>query len=210
MRYYHTLGEKASEELTFEDLEKGEVNKPGIGANKLSGCCRLAVTHEVRYVWIDTCCINKADGEELREAINSMFRWYRDAEVCLVFYNSDWKRLGTKADFCDEIEGITGIPRSVLSGDAKVQDMSVAQRMSWAASRNTTREEDLVYCLLGIFDVVLHMLYGVGLSSVSSAASGNHEQVERRFHPSLGSSHYETTPPHKQQQQQRGASHRAF
>ncbi|EJT82608.1 hypothetical protein GGTG_02581 [Gaeumannomyces tritici R3-111a-1] len=197
----HTWGE-ASEELTFTDISKGNVNKPGVGADKFQGCCRLATGRGVKYVWIDTCCINKGDGEELREAINSMFRWYRDAEVCLVFladvppgddpkrpqskfscsrwftrgwtlqellapsrlvfYGSGWDRLGTKADFCSEIERITSIPRRVLNGDAKVQDTSVAQRMSWAASRNTTREEDLAYCLLGIFDVVLPMLYGVG------------------------------------------------
>ncbi len=32
--------------------------------------------------------------------------------------------------------------------------------MSWASQRETTREEDMAYCLLGLFDVNMHLLYG--------------------------------------------------
>jgi hypothetical protein len=39
----------------------------------------------LEYFWIDTCCINKADFTELSEAINSMFRWYRNAARCYVY-----------------------------------------------------------------------------------------------------------------------------
>ena len=35
--------------------------------------------------WIDTCCIDKSSSAELSEAINSMFRWYRNADVCYAF-----------------------------------------------------------------------------------------------------------------------------
>jgi hypothetical protein len=34
--------------------------------------------------------------------------------------------------------------------------------MSWVSKRNTTREEDIVYCLLGIFDINMPLLYGEG------------------------------------------------
>ena len=34
--------------------------------------------------------------------------------------------------------------------------------MSWAALRETTRVEDIAYCLLGIFDVNIALLYGEG------------------------------------------------
>jgi len=37
---------------------------------------------------------------------------------------------------------------------------SIATRMSWAANRNTTREEDIAYSLLGLFGVNLPLLYG--------------------------------------------------
>ncbi|KAH6665915.1 heterokaryon incompatibility protein-domain-containing protein [Plectosphaerella plurivora] len=38
----------------------------------------------------------------------------------------------------------------------------VAMRMSWAAERRTSRAEDEAYCLLGLFDVNMPLLYGEG------------------------------------------------
>ena len=48
-------------------------------------CCKQALSEDLSYVWVDTCCIDKRSSAELSEAINSMFRWYRDAEVCYAF-----------------------------------------------------------------------------------------------------------------------------
>lgn len=60
-------------------------------------------------------------------------------------------------------QGITGIDINVLSGKrAALHGASVAQKMSWAASRETTREEDTAYCLMWIFNVNMPMLYGEG------------------------------------------------
>ena len=39
----------------------------------------------LKYIWIDTCCINKQDEQETRHAINSMFRWYSLAKVCFAY-----------------------------------------------------------------------------------------------------------------------------
>lgn len=44
-----------------------------------------AATDTIKYSWIDTCCIDKTSSAELTEAINSMFRWYRNAAVCYVY-----------------------------------------------------------------------------------------------------------------------------
>lgn len=41
-------------------------------------------------------------------------------------------------------------------------DIPIARRMSWAATMVTTRVEDTAYCLLGIFDISMPMLYGQG------------------------------------------------
>ena len=40
--------------------------------------------------------------------------------------------------------------------------------MSWSNKRQTTREEDIAYCLLGIFDVDLTPRYGEGKERASS------------------------------------------
>ena len=63
---------------------------------------------------------------------------------------------------CAIVETITGISRQFLLSIAELHDASVAQRMSWAAQRDTTRKEDLAYCLLGIFGVTMSMIYGEG------------------------------------------------
>ncbi|KAI0708859.1 HET-domain-containing protein [Cerioporus squamosus] len=54
-------------------------------SDKIRGCCALARRHGYRWVWIDSCCIDKTSSEELSEAINSMFDWYAAADICFAF-----------------------------------------------------------------------------------------------------------------------------
>ena len=80
----HTWG-KDSEELTFRNVEAGNIDKPGVGSIKFWGCCKKAEEDGLGYVWIDTCCIDKTSLVELSEAINSMFRWYEQASICYAY-----------------------------------------------------------------------------------------------------------------------------
>ncbi|KAL6901202.1 HET domain-containing protein [Trichoderma evansii] len=80
----------------------------------------------------------------------------------LRFYNSEWHCIGTKGSRCTVIQEITQIPRQFLLGVAELHTASVAQRMSWAAQRETKRAEDLAYSLLGIFGITMPMIYGEG------------------------------------------------
>jgi hypothetical protein len=45
---------------------------------------------------------------------------------------------------------------------------SIARRMSWSLSCNTTMVEDGAYCLMVIFDVNMHLIYGEGGESFCS------------------------------------------
>lgn len=56
----------------------------------------------------------------------------------------------------------TGISEKYLSRKARRIDASIAERMSWASRRTTTRIEDRAYCLLGLFDINMPLLYGEG------------------------------------------------
>ncbi|KAK8066631.1 HET domain-containing protein [Apiospora hydei] len=56
----------------------------------------------------------------------------------------------------------TTIHRKALEDSSSIPTFSIAQRMSWAADRRTTVPEDMTYCLLGIFDINMPMLYGQG------------------------------------------------
>ena len=58
------------------------------------------------------------------------------------------------------IAALTGIHESVLAHVRPLSSFSIAQRMSWAAKRQTTRPEDRAYSLLGIFDIDMPLLYG--------------------------------------------------
>lgn len=69
--------------MTSKVLPKPTPSGPGY--DKLRHLCEKAQTDfQCRYVWSDTCCINKESSSELDEAIRSMYRWYSLANVCIV------------------------------------------------------------------------------------------------------------------------------
>jgi hypothetical protein len=72
------------QEVTYNDLVDG-TGKEKSGYNKIRFCSDKAATDGYNYVWVDTCCINKSDSQELSTAINSMFRWYQGAAICYVY-----------------------------------------------------------------------------------------------------------------------------
>jgi len=80
------------------------------------------------------------------------------------FFGQNWCALGSRSDRSSIIGNITRIPIDLMKGEylSRLNDFSVAQKMSWAASRQCTRVEDSAYCLLGIFDINMPLLYGEG------------------------------------------------
>ena len=184
------------------------------GYTKITKSCTLAASEGWQYLWIDTCCIDKTSSAELSEAINSMYRWYKEAQVCyvylidvsmahvsrtdlsitdvsitnvprylphsflwsrwfkrgwtlqellapstVVFYDKDWREIGTRWSLRAEIERATGITYESM---IRPESCSIAMKMSWASNRKTTRVEDIAYCLMGLFDINMPLLYGEG------------------------------------------------
>lgn len=76
------------------------------------------------------------------------------------FYSREWTRIGEKEDLAELLYSITSIP--LTSYDRFHRSYTIAQKMSWASKRTTTRIEDMAYCLLGIFGVKMPLLYGEG------------------------------------------------
>ncbi|KAH8690370.1 heterokaryon incompatibility protein-domain-containing protein, partial [Phaeosphaeriaceae sp. PMI808] len=215
-------------ELLFEDVHG--IN-PAIpidkrGYLKFRDSCLRARKDGYDYIWVDTCCIDKSSSAELSEAINSMFKWYRDAKVCYAylsditigstwtfensrwfsrgwtlqeliapdrveFYDRNWGKIGERNLMAPALAQITRIDKEILSrGGSRdcdhrllltsdtskiclgcgtnlaieriLSSYSIATRMGWAAGRRTTRDEDIAYCLMGIFDVNMPLLYGEG------------------------------------------------
>ena len=74
-------------EIVFDDMpcfgENVTSSKP-LSAAKMLGACQFVLRHyngNVKYLWLDTVCIDKKNLTELSMAINSMYRWYRQAKV---------------------------------------------------------------------------------------------------------------------------------
>lgn len=78
----------------------------------------------------------------------------------VLFLDADWQLIGSKTDYADLVCQITSIDKEFLLGTSSIKEASVAMKMSWAAMRTTTRTEDQAYCLLGLFDVNMPLLYG--------------------------------------------------
>ncbi|KAH9888771.1 heterokaryon incompatibility protein-domain-containing protein [Cubamyces lactineus] len=175
---------------------------------KIKGFCAIARDHGYTLGWIDSCCIDKTSSAELTEAINSMYQWYRKADICyayladvhddvdtspyrpserllqkvlssrwhtrgwtlqeliapenVLFLTRTWRVIDSKLGLATLLEHATGVSAAVLTGEAAVESVSVACRMSWASSRKTTRIEDEAYSLLGIFGVYMPTIYGEG------------------------------------------------
>jgi hypothetical protein len=79
----HTWGED-TEEVTFRDIMDG-TGKTKAGYDKIRFCGDQAERDGLHYFWVDACCINKLTNDELSTAINSMFRWYKNATKCYVY-----------------------------------------------------------------------------------------------------------------------------
>lgn len=255
------------QEVSYQEL-RTDTGKHKSGYAKIRFCAERAAEDGLEYFWVDTCCIDKSSSAELTESINSMYKWYQQAQICYAYIEDwrpelDWADLASTAsneqsenasddpvvetsteseledsedwesipesEFDDEgsceplseagyvtgadeapqtqsrplrwftrgwtlqeliaskiveffdrdrkprgmksdpsvvhhLSRITGITQDVLSdvtGD-RLRATCLGQRMSWAAYRQTTREEDTAYCLLGIFQVNMSLRYGEG------------------------------------------------
>jgi hypothetical protein len=67
-----------SQEVSFKDVENG-TGTDKFGYRKIQFCAEQAKKDGLLYFWIDTCCIDRTNSDELDHAINSLFRWYRNA-----------------------------------------------------------------------------------------------------------------------------------
>lgn len=141
-----------------------------------SSSAELSEAINSMYAWYKSSIVCYAFLEDVSKSkLKSKFRrsrWFTRgwtlqeliAPQSLVFYDQEWVEIGDRSSHAVEISNITGIDLSVIQkGSGKsVQDCCIAQRMSWASTRRTTRVEDEAYCLLGIFDINMPLLYGEG------------------------------------------------
>lgn len=129
---------------------------------------------KVCYAFLpDVSCHSYTPGSDMPRLLKQQFSsssWFSRgwtlqellAPSTVIFYDAEWRKIGTKSQLRDQIFDATRIGLGYLEGWAPIQSASIAQRMSWMAKRKTTRPEDVAYCLLGIFSVNMPLLYGEG------------------------------------------------
>ena len=126
------------------------------------------------YLRAEVCYAYLSDVTSLEDFPSS--RWFRRgwtlqellAPEKVLFYNGDWRELGTRRSLENLICSATAIDRNNLLHFGRNDNYpraSVAQIMSWAARRETTRLEDRAYSLMGLFDINMPLLYGEGMKA---------------------------------------------
>ncbi|KAJ8503100.1 hypothetical protein ONZ45_g11154 [Pleurotus djamor] len=232
-----------SDELSFSDSNDWEAARCKKGYEKLAFLCRISPRdYQCRYVWIDTLCINKESSSELEESIQSMYTWYKNAHVCVVylttesaheedfrregwfkrgwtlqellasrrvkFYLGNWRKLDlttlydidhvaskhliedhslaqsyiddprsyvTKVSkspvpiyvsgnpaLLEQVAIFAGIDTEYLTGYYRPSAENACMVYRWASRRVTTRPEDIAYCLFGLLNTSISIVYGEG------------------------------------------------
>jgi len=160
----------------------------GLGYAWIDTCCidksssaELSETINSMYLWYRNAAVcyafledvlPTADNGPLEEASLRQSRWFTRgwtlqellAPRHVQFYDQQWNLRGIKSEQPTRgiLSRITHIDEDILLDCDLVSEVSVAQRMSWASQRKTTKPEDMAYCLMGIFGVRMPVVYGGG------------------------------------------------
>ena len=137
------------------------------------------------YVYLSD--ISTGDHSQANTSWEEAFRqsrWFRRgwtlqeliAPASVEFFCSNGNRLGDKISLERQLHEITGIAVLALQG-IRLSTFSINERMIWAENRETKREEDKAYSLLGIFDIHMPLIYGEGKEN---ALARLHEEIHRR------------------------------
>ncbi|KAG0696886.1 kinase-like domain-containing protein [Suillus ampliporus] len=152
------------------------------GIMKLQSFCKVALDAGYRWAWSDTCCIDQTNNVELQRSVNSMFAWYRNSALTIVYLsdvppssksgglaNSAWNTRGWtlpellaprvmlfyQNDWTYILTSTLPTTRTFRPGVTGGR-----QKLQWASTRITMVQEDTAYSLFGIFGVYLPVIYG--------------------------------------------------
>ena len=140
------------------------------------------------YVYLSDVSVRTEDGQAHVEWESSFCssRWFSRgwtlqellAPKIVEFYSRDGVRLGSKVSLQQKIHDVTRIAADALE-NRPLSEFSVDERLKWKEIRQTTVEEDTAYCLFGVFDVSIPLVYGEGqtkaMNRLLSEIEGSHQ-----------------------------------
>lgn len=114
--------------------------------------------------------------------------WTLIGSKCNVASGSKDDGMGYTHELSEDISGAIGIPTNVITHEQPLEDVSVAERMSWLSHRSTTRIEDMAYCVMGLFGINMPLLYGEGEGAFQRLQeeiirASNDESIFAWYHP---------------------------
>ena len=124
------------------------------------------------YVYLSDVSMGSDSPQVMRHTWEDAFRasrWFTRgwtlqellAPAILEFFSAEGKLLGDKQTLEGLIHHITSLPVAALRG-TPLSAFTVNERLRWTKGRGTKKKEDQAYCLLGIFDVFIPLMYGEG------------------------------------------------
>jgi hypothetical protein len=148
------------------------------------------------YVYLSDVSVHTQDGQFRHGEWESAFRnsrWFTRgwtlqellAPKVVDFFSYNRIRLGDKRSLEQQIHEITGIAVEALQG-RHLGEFSVDDRLQWREARQTAEEEDKAYCLLGIFDVSMPLVYGEGHAKAMKRLLREIEESRQNRSQSLG------------------------
>lgn len=165
-------------EITYDKIKDANVNISG-KHDKLA-IIRSELVQEFRYVWMDTLCIDKTSSSELDMSIRSMYRWYSSA--WMVYLDSttslhEWSQRGwTLQEGCaakclglSPTHGYTTFMELLANIEIDIYSLALERiyvrhdASEWLRlmdMRATTKIEDKVYSLIGLFGLDFQFAYG--------------------------------------------------
>jgi tetratricopeptide (TPR) repeat protein len=124
------------------------------------------------YVYLSDVSVPTATETLQRSQWEMSFRaraWFRRgwtlqeliAPVLVEFFSCKGRQIGDKISLDQLVHEITSIPLAALR-NCPLDQFTTSERARWVENRETTEDEDMVYCLLGVLDVAMPTSYGEG------------------------------------------------
>ncbi|KAF5371729.1 hypothetical protein D9758_003400 [Tetrapyrgos nigripes] len=138
------------QEVQYEDfLELQPETRKKLGYRRIRGACKQAFLDGHNYIWIDTCCINQNNADEVSRNINSMYFYYHNSTVCYAYlvdvYTPKYKHESSQAGLWSHSKWFTRgwslqellAPRKVVFFNADWELIGDKAQLKYSISRLT-------------------------------------------------------------------------
>jgi hypothetical protein len=148
------------------------------------------------YVYLSDVSVYNTSQEITRQIWEAAFRqsrWFKRAwtlqellaPASVIFFSREEIILGDKQTLEELVKEITNIEITALRG-APLSTFTIDERLRWTKGRETKRVEDQAYCLLGIFEVSIPLMYGEGWNAYQRLKDEITRANNRRLWPYVG------------------------